>query len=616
MTKMYNNNNDWIEEKIIKNNKDKENIIKFYSNLFKGIDFEQEEIRISLNYGKNDDIRCHSFEEVAQTIIRFRESYNLTFNIATLKKGSENSTEQDLAYKYCMVFDFDVDKDDRFKPIIEDMKSKGVDDKTINKKILGELLKLVKGKGIDYIISSGHGYHMYKLINKTDKIKETTNINKIFGKILGSDDKACLTTQIMRCPYSYNMKDKNNYRKVNVVIEPKKNFTRRDIEYYIIDKDETKDEYDRYDEMVSEITEIEVSQDYIDSRKYICLEEQLKNGTPVGNRHFTLIDLVFKFKEEGYTLNEIKDFIEDWAYKSGNFEIKDGEVEKLYNEWRFDKPKYQPCLGCSNYPNCKINKNPKRKKRVFNKPFNIPKTETNENVFIEQETLREGIDLDMEGLEFLILSVMLSDKKDKEDREINGLVLANQICEPHKEEGIYGMYRKEINKALTPVDKDEPFKGDNAIRGALENLVNRGFIKKKNINKKLKLGDFYYLTPKATTNKSTLEISYFAVLRCIEKKIQPIDLKLYYLMRHIQHKRMTEEKETLKFRGCYLQITLEDLAKEFYKVDNYVNYKSNINNMVKRLEKGGYLRIFQKKKEKKSKDTYSKDYYNVYQLIC
>ncbi|MDD6728184.1 MAG: hypothetical protein PUE08_03070 [Eubacteriales bacterium] len=132
-------------------------------------------------------------QEIINYVLHCRDYTNIYCSLATTNT-TESRKEENLHSTSVIALDFDYHGNGKPTP--------------------QELTYAIRNKlkiNIACVVDSGNGYHVYIKINKTDKIKSWNNVTKQLQKILhneGADPNATNKTQILRLPFTYNLKDK------------------------------------------------------------------------------------------------------------------------------------------------------------------------------------------------------------------------------------------------------------------------------------------------------------------------------------------------------------------------------------------------------------------------
>lgn len=415
---------------------------------------------------------------------------NTYFNLGTT--NGESGQEKDLLHRSVLAFDFDkkdLGEDFTYKDIMERFKSIGLWYHVLN--------------------DSGHGFHAYVCIEPTTDLQKVQEVQKAIGKLLGADLNAIKSTQVLRVPYTYNVKDKP--KRVNII----KMFPKDTIRRYSIDK-----LYNRFCCSVKDKEIGDRATQYTLNNTNIppCIIELLNNGSPEGTRYEDLQKIVVSLRDRNKTLADIKQVCKEWAHKSNYRDSLDNRIDNIYNNRKYIS---MDCKGCKHSHECwnKIESN-----------FNYSPGEVLLNMS-ETHTSK----------------LKASNRKGGKVMESNDLLIYC-ILKNHAD----GLYRDEIVKELTYKDKCRLSK--NTLTKALQSLEDNGFIEVSGKPKLYKLKDI------RTKIELTYNISFGATYECIKGAISTEELRLYNYMRYLHNKQQRENPKALK--GNLFQFKQTDLAKD------------------------------------------------------
>ncbi|HZK00424.1 MAG TPA: hypothetical protein VFC79_10465, partial [Tissierellaceae bacterium] len=340
-------------------------------------------------------------------------------------------------------------------------------------------------------------------------------VTKVIGKQLGADMGAMKSTQILRVPYTFNIKDIKRQKQVNIInmysLDSIKRYNINDLYNRYVN------ERDRQEGTGDKVTQFTINNTNIP----ICIERILTEGSPDSSRYNDLGNIVVTLRDRGKTLAEVQAVAKEWAIKSN---YKDNLVYRV--EHLFTNKKYAElnCEGC------------KHSKTCFNQiesDFNYPDdyniiTMTESHTRYLKHSKRKGA------------RKMLS----------NDLMLYG-ILKNHRE----GLYRAEIEKELTyrgTVCLSKP-----TLTKALQSLENNGFVEVTTEERGKK---FYRLKEIRTDIDLTYNISFGATYEAIKGNISPDELKLYQYMRYLHNKQQREDSKALK--GNLFQFNQDKLADD------------------------------------------------------
>lgn len=458
---------------------------------------DNQYIRVFQN---NEDYSKVEFFNNIDDLVRYTTNgkiYNTNTYFNLSLTNGVGGTEQDLKTRTVIAFDFDK-------------KELGQDFNHV------DLINRFKAIGLWYhcLIDSGNGYHAYIMIEPTEDMEKVIEVTKAIGNKLGADNQAMKSTQILRVPYSFNVKNEDRKKQVNIInLYDLSTIKRCDIDNL----------YNRYcsPERVQEGTGDKVTSHIINNTNIPhCIERMLLEGSPEGTRYHDLEKIVVTLRDKGKDLAEIKALCKEWASKSNYRDNLDYRIDNLYQNRKYVS---LDCEGCSYYNQCyhKVESD-------FNYPddFNlIEMTESNTRYL--KPSRRKGAKV-MEG---------------------NGLLVYG-ILKNHSD----GLYRAEIEKELTY--KGKVCLSNKTLTKALNNLEDNGFITVDILERK----KFYKVKDIRSKVELTYNISYAATYEAVKGNISTEELRLYNYMRYLHNKQQREDSKALK--GNLFQFNQIDLAKD------------------------------------------------------
>jgi len=472
-----------------------------------------------------------------------RYSTNTYFNLSTT--NGIGGTEEDIMTRNVLAFDFD--KKDY---------PNGLEVKDIMFKF--------KELGIWYhsIISSGHGFHAYMCIEPNVDINKIIQVTKAIGNKLGADKDAMKSTQILRMPYTFNIKDIANKKHVSVIFQFKKETIKR----YSLDKLYNKfccNVKDKEKTIGTETIKYVMKNTNIPS----CINDILLKGSIKGNRNADLQKIVVMLRMRNKTLGEIKHTIIEWNNinedKFSEHEL-DYQTEYMFNNLKGAK---YDCKECSKNSEC------------WNNIESDFEYEESEELIIFEDKLskqlkhssRKGVK-NMNGNELLLLNVLKNNSN--------------------------GLYTGEVTKLITP-RKGKSILSKPVLIKALKSLVENETIIKTKGNSRAGIQDFYEVNTINCEIEKTFNISYLATVLCINNVISTEELRLYYHMRY-KHNILVKQG---KAQGNIYQINQEELGKDLGIT------QSSISRLIKGLLESHMLDIYYKGNSKNNGFEY-----NVYRL--
>lgn len=172
------------------------------------------------------------------------------------------------------------------------------------------------------LTDSGNGFHAYVLIEPTKDHKLVEEVTKVLTKKLNAYLNACKTTQVLRVPYSWNIK--YTRKRVNI-ISCDENIYRYNIENLA-------KKYCR-DVKVIDNTNIKY---VLDAKIPNCIATILKNGSKYGCKNADLKKIVVALRMRNKTLNQFS-VAKGWNNISENSFLNNElnyQVEYMYNNLR------------------------------------------------------------------------------------------------------------------------------------------------------------------------------------------------------------------------------------------------------------------------------------------
>lgn len=417
--------------------------------------------------------------------------YNMYFTLTTT--DGTGGTKENLITRTVLAFDFDKkDLGDGFDHI--------------------DVINRFKAIGLWYhiLVDSGHGFHAYVCIEPTQDHDKVEAVTQAIASRLGADLNSTKTTQILRIPYSFNVKSEP--KPVNIIYM----YPETEIKRYDIDR-----LYQRFCLTAQrESTGGKITQYALNTTNIpYCIAKLLREGSREGTRYEDLQKIVVTLRNRNKSLAEILSICEEWSEKSNYHDNLKYRVEHIYSNRRYIK---LGCKGCEHYNECWA--------RV-DSDFSF----SDDNVLTISESharylrrSRTKTTKTMSGNDLLIYSIL----KNHED----------------------GLYRAEIEKELTYNGK--PRLSYKTLSNALNNLEDNGFITVDRIGKK----KFYKIREIRSKVELTFKVSYAAAYECVKGNITTEELRLYNLMRYLHNKQRREDPNAL--RGNLFYFRQKDLAKE------------------------------------------------------
>lgn len=525
---------------------------KFLKLLYDGDIAEGEKIRI---FQQNKEYsKVHFFKSIDDIVKFTTNKYininNTYFQLATIKEEAQDGKSDNLAYRYFIAFDFD----------------KKEQEAGFNAK---DVLNRFKALKLHYhaIVDSGHGYHVYICINKTNDFEKVQEVQEAIARKVGADLNAIKTTQILRVPYTFNIKY-SPLQMVNIIkAEDRNTITRYDINFL----------YEK--NCIKTIKEQSLEQDtnikftLANTNIPICIEEILRAGSTEGERYSDLQKIVVTLRQRNKSLNEIKAICKEWSIKSNYEDNLDYRIENIYNNLSYVN---MNCKECSHKKECY---------NVVISDFDYSKL------------------LDLEGNRCNVLNY-----KEKALRKIikkgDNMLTGNEILLMNVlKNNDEGLFYSEIEKKITFKKKCRLSKP--TLLKALNDLQEKKLITITKGYKRGKEQNFYKINTERLKADETIQISYFATIMCICRLITPSELRLYYIMRYL-HREQQKQENGLK--GNLFQINQEELAKLYYGRITREG-QGNISKMIDNLKECHILDVWERKPSKNNGYEY-----NIYRL--
>lgn len=526
-------------------------IKKFFKTVFRDIDFKREKIRVFQSNKDNTFNKVRFFNDIDE-LVSFstnKSNYNLNtyFQLATLHIDAQDGKEENLKYRYCLSLDFDK------KDLGEGFNHKDIVNRFKQNKIYCHA-----------IINSGNGYHAYIMINKTNDIDKVNEVQKALCRRLGADKNAIKKTQILRIPYTYNVKgDKaKTVRIVHLEDRNSKLFRAYDINFLY-----EKNCIVKADDNIKNDTTIKYALNNTNMPK--CIDYILKNGSEEGNRYKDLQNIVVFLRQRNKDLGTIKDVCKEWAIKSNYSDSLEYRVENIHN----NKNSLElNCSQCEYQDDC-------YSKVISDFIYNDDKILTVSETVMGKLRVnnRKGVKV-MKSNDLLVYSVLKN--------HADGLTIDEVMTE-------LTYTKKKVIKNIALTEK--------YVRTALNNLEENGFIEIIKGNARQGIKNIYILKRDRAKIELTYNISYSATYECIKGNISTEELRLYNYMRYLHHKQQREDQKTLK--GNLFQFNQIDLAKSLGVT------QGRISQMIENLLDEKLLSIWYRQESKNNGF-----YYNIYRL--
>lgn len=441
-------------------------------------------------------------ELVNFTTNKYKMFNNTFFNLATTNKMG--GADENLIKRCVLGFDFDkknYDYDFTHHHIIEKFKE----------------LKL----WYHAIVDSGNGYHVYMVIEPTNDLEKVQEVQKSIGKLLGCDMNATLKTQILRVPYTFNLKQ-DKAKEVRIISQ----FHKTTIKKYDINQ--------LHKKYCSEFRKNENDKNVVvnlNNNYPPCVASALKNGSKVGSRNKDLFNIVVALKQRGNNVNQIKFTIHQWnklneePLLDNHFDL-DGEVERIFNNYNghvCNSCDIESKENCKSYATSDFNLE-QYKENIINIQHKVAKQ--------CRSSKRKGV-ATMNGNELFIYNVLVNNQGFE---ELTIDMLMERIT-----------YRKTKKCALS-----KP-----TISKALKSLEEKGFITITKGNARLGIKDIYSINTNKIVIENSFRMSYMINLLVVKGEISTSELRVYTHMRFLHN----QDVASGKAKGNIFVRSLDDLAK-------------------------------------------------------
>lgn len=463
--------------------------------------------------------------------------FNANTYISLSSTNGLGGSEEDLCCRNVICFDFDS--------------------KDGNKLEAKDIMYKFKELNLWYHIltASGNGYHAYMCIEPTYDMEKVVEVTKEIGRQLGADGKAMLSTQILRTPYSFNLKDENNKKQVNIV----KMFEKDTIKRYDLEKlwnrfcstGKYKSSQNGGNKATTHIIN--------NNRMKPCVKEILERKVGEHNKNSDLQKIVVTLRRLNKTLNEIKYICKEWVnFDEGVYNKHvDYQVEYMYENLQtctYD------CQGCKYSEEC-------NNKVESNFEYKDDEETISMEYKITKQLKHSSRTYMMSGNELLILSVLKHAEKELSVNEILEKITYKEKC---------ALSERTLRTVVKILEEQKYI---TKIKG----LKNKGIADKYRFNK-----------IKAKTD-NIFTVSYFPTLICIYGVISVSELRLYTYMRYKHDMNIKENKSS----GNIFRINQQELA------DDLGVTQKNISEMVNGLIEAKILEIWEIKKNEQGFNYYT-----------
>lgn len=518
-------------------------IKKFFKLLYRG---KKEEEFIRVFQANNKDYTSIAYYNDIDELVNFSTSNKVKFNntyFTLATTDGEGGSTNNLMYRYFLSFDFDKkDFDPDFNHI--------------------DILNKFREVKIHYhaLIDSGNGYHVYVCIERTSDLQKVQEVQEALCYKLGADKNAIKTTQILRIPYTFNIKN-NGHKQVNIIYMEDRNS--KQFKPYSIDFLYQKNCNVKHKEEAKEQTTFTLNNTNVPA----CIKKILEEGTKEGDRYTDLQRIVVLLRQRNKTLEEIKKVCKEWADKSNYTDNLAYRVENIYNNLMYVNLE---CKACE------------YKKECYS------------NTVSEFEYDKDDKLINFNSRELCKLALNNQKKGAKKVMKSNEL-LVYSILKLHND----GLTREEITKELTYKSKKKKIErvalSERTLKGVLKSMEDNKFVEVKTLERGKKL----YIAN--SSNNGNFVVSYSATFECIKGNISEEEYMLYCYMRYLHHKEQEQGIAVLK--GNLFQCNQVRLA-EYFNVT-----QQRISKMIDNLLEEKLLSIWYRQVSKNNGYEY-----NVYRL--
>lgn len=275
-----------------------------------------------------------SYDDYSEIVRKYKYNFNIYNNISTVKSNGdvyESGTKEHMRQRRVLFLDFDK-KD---YPTL---------------KTSEEFVQLVKERCnynlfIQCMVDTGNGFHMYISIKPSCDKNKVSELNKRLIHITGADSKAGSPTQIARVPTSRNLKDKDNWKSVNIIFNEFGNlkcnpYTLQRIEQII---SFTERSIAVQEKKIQELPELQKQIFFSDKpKRFYCIDKMLYEGADKGERNFCLGRIINYNKLQGTTEEKTKKLVLDWNTRCRPPKSETEVINEFHAYWKTD----YKLLGC------------------------------------------------------------------------------------------------------------------------------------------------------------------------------------------------------------------------------------------------------------------------------
>jgi len=392
-----------------------------------------------------------------------------------------------------------------------------------------------------FFISSGHGIHVYWLLDKPATAEEVMLCVKGIAQTTGADMRAAEVARIMRLPGTINHKERET---VSCVL-----FENNQAKYRL-------DQFKPF-EMICSISKPSISDLHaFDNCNRPCIAK-LAKGVPIGHRNFAEGRLVKYLQQQGYTKKDTWSIISKWNQKNTPPE----STSKLENDFNCYWHKDYTLLGCS-IPNGSL-------QDILS--VYCYKPECNLSGRIDKLELSQAVKYN---------NRLMSQIKDFSG---NDLIVYGILCIDFQ-----GLRTSELIKKLTARATKKCCMSDKTFSASTKRLKKAGLIEIIKSSRQSGYEYFYKAIPQGTYGLGYTLISTGAINGAIDGRVTPGEFKLYTLLLKYAYTKgncypscETLAKE-LRVSKAYVTKVLNNLSEANYIRKRYV-YPKGVKKLVMTL---------------------------------
>jgi len=313
------------------NFRDKDQIEKFFADITTYKNFAGEMIEVVINLTSSNYFE--STTQIRQLMnFAFQNAdagHEVFFGPAIRKKdlGTKRSDSENVLFvKTCWV---DIDSPD--KNLSADQKMSAA------KKLLDEFVEALKEYNLEpsYVVESGHGYHVYFVLNKffEPNVLEWQKTQFALVKLAKGDIQAKNVDRLLRVPGTFNYKDKNDPKSVQIINDSGKIFAEDDFRQLVLDHGPKKS--------VQNVTEQATSRQLGFTPPCISSLLDQQNKPPLGNRHLVRQVISTYAFHEGWA---VEDTIQKVMHTTDEPKKAESDVRGVYQVLERDPERYS--VGC------------------------------------------------------------------------------------------------------------------------------------------------------------------------------------------------------------------------------------------------------------------------------